>query len=188
MDLITITAIALGLSVDSFAVSLSCGVIESKIHFRNAVRIAFILALFQGGLTVLGFFLGSAVSDYISRYDHWVAFILLMVLGIRMVIGGLKGSSEGEPIDINRLPVVLTMAVGTSIDAFAVGISLAFLKVRIWTAGLIIGAVTFLASMTAIRIGKYAGTRLGSKVEIIGGIILAVIGIRILAGHLMSGG
>ena len=188
MDLITITAIALGLSLDSFAVSLSCGVIESKIRFRNAMRIAFILALFQGGLTVLGFFLGSAVSDYISRYDHWLAFILLMVLGIRMIIGGMKGNSDQRPIDINRLPVVLTMAVGTSIDAFAVGISFAFLKVQIWTAWLIIGAITFLASMTAIRIGKSAGTRLGSRVEIVGGVILAVIGFRILAEHLLSAG
>ena len=187
MELITITAIALGLSFDSFAVSLSCGVIESKICFRNAVRIASILALFQGGLTVLGFFLGSTVSDYITKYDHWVAFILLMVLGIRMIIGGLKGSSDRQPIDINRLPVVLTMAVGTSIDAFAVGISLAFLKVQIWRAGLIIATVTFMASMSAIRIGKSAGPRLGSKVEIIGGIILAVIGLRILIEHLLTG-
>lgn len=186
MDLITITAIALGLSFDSFAVSLSCGVIESRIRFGNAMRIAFILALFQGGLTVAGFFLGSTVSVYIEKYDHWVAFILLMFLGTRMIIGGLKDGSARQPIDINRWSVVLTMAVGTSIDAFAVGISFALLRVQIWTAGLIIGAVTFLASMTAIRIGKSAGDRLGSRVEIIGGIILAVIGIRILVEHLTA--
>lgn len=186
MDLITITAIALGLSLDSFAVSLSCGVIESKIRFRSAMRIAFILAFFQGGLTVLGFFLGSTVSDYIEKYDHWVAFLLLIILGTRMIIGGMKGNDDRQPLDINSLPVVLTMAVGTSIDAFAVGISLALLNVQIWTAGLIIGTVTFLASMTAIRIGKSAGSRLGPRVEIIGGIILAAIGIRILAEHLMA--
>lgn len=186
MDLITITAIALGLSLDSFAVSLSCGVIESEIRFRSAMRIAFILAFFQGGLTVLGFFLGSTVSDYIEKYDHWVAFLLLIILGTRMIIGGMKGNDDRQPLDINSLPVVLTMAVGTSIDAFAVGISLALLNVQIWTAGLIIGAVTFLASMTAIRIGKSAGSRLGPRVEIIGGIILAAIGIRILAEHLMA--
>jgi putative Mn2+ efflux pump MntP len=186
MDLITITAIALGLSFDSFAVSLSCGVIESKIQFRNAMRIAFILALFQGGLTVLGFFLGSAVSGHIEKFDHWVAFVLLMILGLKMIIEGLKGDGERQPVDINSWPVVITMAVGTSIDAFAVGISFALLKVEIWSAGLIIGAVTFLASMTAIRIGKSAGSRLGSKVEILGGIILAAIGIRILVEHLMA--
>jgi len=186
MDLITITAIALGLSLDSFAVSLSCGVVESKIRFRNAMRIAFILAFFQGGLTVLGFFLGTTVSVYINRYDHWIAFILLMILGIRMIIGGMKGEADRQPLDINRLSVVLTMAVGTSIDAFAVGISFALLKVQIWTAGLVIGTVTFLASMTAIRIGKSAGSRLGSRVEILGGIILAAIGVRILAEHLLA--
>lgn len=186
MDLITIAAIALGLSFDSFAVSLSCGVIESRIRFRNAMKIAFVLALFQGGLTVLGFFLGSTVSVYIEKYDHWVAFLLLMFLGLRMIIGGLKTSPERQRLDVNRWPVLLTMAVGTSIDAFAVGISLAFLKVQIWTAGLIIGTVTFLASMTAIRIGKSAGSRLGSRVEIIGGIILAAIGIRILAEHILT--
>ncbi|MHC1730950.1 MAG: manganese efflux pump MntP family protein [Bacteroidales bacterium] len=186
MDLITIAAIALGLSFDTFAVSLSCGVIESKIRFRNAMRIAFILALFQGGLTVLGYFLGSTVSGYIEKYDHWIAFLLLMFLGIRMILGGLRGEQERVALDVNRWPVLLTMAVGTSIDAFAVGISLAILKVQIWTAGVVIGAVTFLASMTAIRIGKSAGSRLGSRVEIIGGIILAAIGIRILVEHLLA--
>lgn len=186
MDLLTIIAIALGLSLDSFAVSLSCGVVESEIRFRNAMRIAFILALFQGGLTVAGFFLGSTVSVYINRYDHWIAFILLMILGIRMIIGGLKGGTDRQPLDINKLHVVLTMAIGTSIDAFAVGISFALLQVKIWTAGLVIGTVTFLASMTAIRIGKSAGSRLGSRVEIIGGIILAAIGVRILAEHLLA--
>lgn len=186
MDLITIAAIALGLSFDTFAVSLSCGVIESKIRFRNAMRIAFILALFQGGLTVFGYFLGSTVSVYIEKYDHWIAFLLLMFLGIRMIIGGLRVGEERVRLDVNQWPVLLTMAVGTSIDAFAVGISLALLKVQIWTAGIVIGAVTFLASMTAIRIGKSAGSHLGSRVEIIGGIILAAIGIRILAEHLLA--
>ena len=188
MDLITITGIALGLSFDTFAVSLSCGVVELKIRFRNAMRIAFTLALFQGAMPVLGYILGSSVSQYIGKFDHWVAFGLLMILGIRMVIEGLKKDDDREPVDFKRLPVLLTMAVGTSIDAFAVGISFAFLSVKIWSAGLFIGIVTFLASMTAIRIGKSAGSRLGSRVEILGGIILAVIGIKILLEHLMAAG
>ncbi len=186
MDIVTLTAIALGLSFDSFAVSLSCGVIESGIRFRNAIRFAIILALFQGGLTVLGFFLGSTVSQHIEKYDHWVAFGLLTILGARMVIEGLKTADKRETVDFTRWSVLLTIAVGTSIDAFAVGISFAFLKVHIWLAGLLIGTVTFLASMTAIRIGKSAGSRLGSRVEIIGGLILALIGARILIGHLTA--
>jgi putative Mn2+ efflux pump MntP len=103
-----------------------------------------------------------------------------------MIIEGMKKEDDKEPVDYKRLPVLLTMAIGTSIDAFAVGISFAFLSVKIWIAGLIIGTVTFLASMTAIRIGKSAGSHLGSRVEILGGIILAVIGIKILLEHLLA--
>ena len=188
MDFITITGIALGLSFDTFAVSLSCGVVESKMRFKNAIRIALMLALFQGAMPVLGYFLGSTVSQYIEKFDHWVAFGLLMILGTRMVIEGLKKNDDREPVDFRKLSVLLTMAVGTSIDAFAVGISFAFLSVKIWSAGLLIGTVTFLASMTAIRIGKSAGSRLGSRVEILGGIILAAIGTKILLEHLMGAG
>ena len=188
MDFITITGIALGLSFDTFAVSLSCGVVESKMRFKNAIRIALMLALFQGAMPVLGYFLGSTVSQYIGKLDHWVAFGLLMILGVRMVIEGLKKDDDREPVDFRKLSVLLTMAVGTSIDAFAVGISFAFLNVKIWSAGLLIGTVTFLASMTAIRIGKSAGSRLGSRVEILGGIILAAIGTKILIEHLMAAG
>jgi putative Mn2+ efflux pump MntP len=188
MDLITLIGIALGLSFDTFAVSISCGVVESKIRFRNAMRIALTLALFQGAMPVLGYFLGSTVSQHIGKLDHWVAFGLLMILGIRMVIEGLKKDADREPVDFRKLSVLLTMAVGTSIDAFAVGISFAFLNVKIWSAGLLIGTVTFLASMTAIRIGKSAGSHLGSRVEILGGIILAAIGTKILIEHLMAAG
>jgi len=188
MDFITIIGIALGLSFDTFAVSLSCGVVESKIRFRDAMRIALMLALFQGAMPVLGYFLGSTVSQYIGKLDHWVAFGLLMILGTRMVIEGLKKDDDRESADFKRMPVLLTIAVGTSIDAFAVGISFAFLSVKIWSAGLLIGTVTFLASMTAIRIGKSAGSRLGSRVEIVGGIILAVIGTKILLEHLLAAG
>ena len=185
MDPLTITGIAIGLSFDTFAVSLSCGVVESRIRFREALRIAFVLALFQGGLPVIGYFLGSTVSRYINRFDHWVAFGLLMILGIRMIIGGLRKDERKVPVSYMSLPVLLTMAVGTSIDAFAVGFGFAFLGAKIWLAGLIIGTVTFLASMIAIRIGKSAGPRLGSMVEIIGGLILAAIGTKILLEHLL---
>lgn len=184
MDPLTIIGIAIGLSFDTFAVSLSYGVVESRIRFREALRIALILALFQGGLPVMGYFLGSTVSRYVNRFDHWVAFGLLMILGIRMIIGGLRRDDREAPVSFRSLPVLLTMAVGTSIDAFAVGFGFAFLGAKIWLAGLIIGAVTFLASMIAIRIGKSAGPRLGSMVEILGGIILAAIGTKILLEHL----
>ncbi len=186
MDYLTLLGIAVGLSFDTFAVSLSCGVVKSKIIFIDAMRIAFTMALFQGGLPVAGFFLGSTVSSYVSSFDHWVAFGLLLFLGVRMILGGLTACQEKKEYDFRKLSVLITMAAGTSIDAFAVGVSFAFLSINIWGAGLLIGAVTFLASMIAIRIGKSAGSHLGSRVEILGGIILAAIGVKILLEHLMA--
>lgn len=186
MDYLTITGIALGLCFDTFAVSLSCGVVQYKILFKQALRIAFVLALFQGGLTVAGYFLGSIVSDALKAVDHWVALGLLSVLGIKMIIEGFKDRAIRETPDFTSTRVLLTIAVGTSIDAFAVGISFAFLDVMIWISGFIIGTVTFLASMTAIRIGKSAGPKLDQRVEIIGGIILIAIGIKIFLEHILA--
>ena len=186
MDNFTILAIALGLSFDTFAVSLSYGVIRNSILFAQAMWVAAVLAIFQGGLTVLGYFLGSIISNSLEATDHWVALLLLSFLGVRMIVEGLKKADKEEPRDFNSIMVLLTIALGTSIDAFAVGISFAILDVKIWRAGILIGIVTFLASMTAIRIGKSAGERLGNKVEIIGGVILIAIGLKIFLEHLLT--
>lgn len=186
MDYFTILAIALGLSFDTFAVSLSYGVIRNGIIFRQATRVAIVLAIFQGGLTIAGYFLGSIISGQMKAMDHWVALFLLGFLGFKMILEGLKKSSMEESKDFSKTLILLTIALGTSIDAFAVGISFALLDVKIWEAGVLIGAVTFLASMTAIRIGKSAGERLGNKVEIFGGLILIIIGLKIFLEHYLS--
>lgn len=186
MDFITIVAVALGLSFDTFAVSLSYGVVRNKILFMQAVRIAFVLAFFQAGLLVTGFFLGSFISGIVRAADHWVALLLLSFLGIRMIVEGIRKKEDGEPRDFSKPLELLAAAVGTSIDAFAVGISFALLSIRIWYSSAIIGVVTFLASMTAIRIGKSAGSHLGKKVEIIGGLILIAIGLKIFLEHMLK--
>jgi len=186
MDLITITAVALGLSFDTFAVSLSFGVVKNEILFRQAVRVALVLAFFQAGLLVTGYYLGSVVSDFMKAADHWVALILLSFLGIRMMVEGLRRKDNNEVRDYTKTLTLVATAVGTSIDAFAVGISFAFLDIKIWMSGLIIGVVTFLASMTAIRIGKSAGARLGQRVEIAGGLILFAIGVKIFLEHMLG--
>ena len=187
MDNITILAIALGLSFDTFAVSMSLGIVRNKILFLQAVEVASILAVFQGGLTVTGYFLGSFISSELKSADHWVALALLAFLGLKMIIEGIKrtGEESGGKNYNNRI-VIMTIAIGTSIDAFAVGISFAILFVRIWKAGLLIALVTFLASMTAIRIGKSAGARLGTRVEILGGVMLIAIGIKIFVEHILA--
>jgi putative Mn2+ efflux pump MntP len=186
MDYITIIGIALGLSFDTFAVSLTYGVMQNKMFFRHAIRIAVILAFFQAGLTVAGYFLGSIISESVKALDHWIALGLLTFLGAKMIFEGLKRSEENEAKDYSKLLALVTIAISTSIDAFAVGISFAFLDFRIWSSGIIIGAITFLASMTAIRIGKSAGKKLGGKVEIIGGVILIAIGVKIFLEHFLS--
>jgi putative Mn2+ efflux pump MntP len=187
MDSFTILAIALGLSFDTFAVSLSLGVVRSKILFWQAAEIAILLAFVQGGLTILGYFLGSLISGALKATDHWVALLLLSFLGVKMIVEGKKKpDDESATRDFNSRLVLFTIALGTSIDAFAVGISFAILFVQIWKAGILIGMVTFLASMTAIRIGKSAGERLGNKVEIIGGLILIGIGIKIFLEHILA--
>ena len=186
MDYFTILVIAIGLSFDTFAVSLSYGVVRSRILFLQASRIAIVLAVFQGGLTIAGYFLGSIVSDVLKATDHWIALGLLSFLGIKMIIEGLRKTKNEETKDFNSTIVLLTIALGTSIDAFAVGISFALLDVKIWEAGVVISAVTFLASMTAIRIGKSAGVRLGNKVEIIGGLLLIAIGLKIFLEHMLA--
>ena len=186
MDYITIVAIALGLSFDTFAVSLSYGVLKSSIFFRQAARIAFVLAFFQGGLTVAGYYLGSLISEALKTFDHWIALGLLSFLGIKMIIEGFKRDDDSEKKDYSNTISLISVAISTSIDAFAVGVSFALLELSIWISGIIIGAVTFIASMTAIRIGKSAGRHLGNRVEIIGGIILVSIGIKIFLEHILG--
>jgi putative Mn2+ efflux pump MntP len=186
MDNFTIVAIALGLSFDSFAVSLSYGVVRNSILFRHAIKVASVFAVFQGGLTVAGYFLGSVFLDSLKAIDHWIALFLLAFLGIKMIVEGLKKSNENREKSYEGAAVLLTLAIGTSIDAFAVGISFSLLDVMIWKTGILIGTVTFIASMTAIRIGKSAGKRLGNNVEIIGGIILLAIGIKIFLEHMLA--
>ena len=186
MDYFTILVIALGLSFDTFAVSLSYGVIRNGILFRQASWVAIILAVFQGGLTITGYFLGSMISNALKSTNHWIALGLLTFLGIKMIVEGLKKTKDEETKNFSGTIVLLTIALATSIDAFAVGISFALLDVKIWEAGIVIAAITFLASMTAIRIGKSAGVRLGNKVEILGGLLLIAIGLKIFLEHVLA--
>jgi manganese efflux pump family protein len=184
MDLVTIILIAFGLTVDSLAVSISTGLVVSHIRFLQAVRIAFVLAVFQGLMPLLGWFLGSQVRDFIIDYDHWIAFFLLFLIGAKMIYESFK--KEGEKKDFNPLKysVMIGMAIATSIDALIVGVSFAFISINILLAIIIIGTLTFLVSMSGMFAGKKVGIYFGRKVEFLGGIVLIAIGIKILFEHL----
>jgi putative Mn2+ efflux pump MntP len=184
MDFITILLIAVGLSFDTFAVSVSSGLTIRHIRFYQAVKIAFTLAFFQALMPLIGWVLGNQVADLIVNYDHWVAFGLLSFLGIKMAYESLKKDKEDSNFNPLNLVVLLGMAVATSIDALVVGVSFALIEINIFWSILIIGVVTFLVSMIGMLFGKKVGGSLGKKMEIIGGIILIGIGLKILLSHI----
>jgi len=185
MDLITVLVLAIGLSMDSFAVSISCGLAEQKVSFTHAVKIAFNFAFFQGMLPVVGWFLGTGVKSYVEGIDHWIAFALLAYLGGKMIYEGITMSANKKESDIYSFRHIMTLSIATSIDALVVGFSYALAETeKIFGGALIIGGVTFFFSMLGIRIGKDVGGKFGSKVEILGGLILIGLGIKILIQHL----
>jgi putative Mn2+ efflux pump MntP len=185
MDIFTVLVLAVGLSMDSFAVSISCGLAEQKVSFLHAVKIALAFATFQGILPVLGWFMGTGIKVYVEKVDHWIAFILLAYLGGKMIYEGLTLPTDKKESDIYSFRHIMTLSLATSIDALVVGFSYALAETeKIFGGAVIIGGVTFFFSMLGIRIGKDVGGRFGSKVEILGGLILIGIGTKILLEHL----
>jgi manganese efflux pump family protein len=186
MHIFNILLIAIGLSFDTFAVSVSSGVILPRITFREGVRIAIVLAFFQAMMPIIGWGLGKGVVSYAKELDHWIAFVLLSGLGLKMIFESF-GKETSEKINPLQLKVRISMAIATSIDALVVGFSFAFLEFRILTSTFIIGSVTFIVSMLGLLFGKNVGARLGKRMEIVGGLILIGIGIKILLEHLSVG-
>jgi manganese efflux pump family protein len=183
MGIITILLIAFGLSFDTFAVSVSSGLILRRINFFNAMKIAFVLAFFQGLMPMIGWLIGSGLKKYMMAYDHWIAFILLSILGAKMIYESFQSEEERKPINPMRFAIMVSMAVATSIDALIVGLSFAFFELNIYFTVFLIGAVTFIVSMLGILFGKKAGESLGQRMEIVGGLILVAIGLKILIEH-----
>jgi len=185
MDLLTIFVLAVGLSMDSFAVSISCGLAEQKVKFGHAVKISFAFALFQGIFPLLGWLMGTELKVFVESIDHWIAFFLLAYLGGKMIYESLRKDKDEKIADIYSFRHIMTLSIATSIDALVVGFSYAMAETgKIFGGALIIGSVTFFFSMLGIRIGKDVGNKLGSKVELLGGIILFGIGLKILIEHL----
>jgi manganese efflux pump family protein len=185
MDLLTVFILAIGLSMDSFAVSISCGLAEQKVSFSHAVKIAFNFAFFQGTLPIVGWWMGTSIKTYVETVDHWIAFVLLVYLGGKMIYEGLTIPTNKKESDIYSFRHIMTLSIATSIDALVVGFSYALAESeKIFGGAIIIGGITFFFSMLGIRIGKDVGGKFGSKVEILGGVILIGIGLKILIEHL----
>lgn len=183
-QLITFLLIGIGLSFDSFAVSVSCGLMRREIRFEQAILVAASLAFFQAVFPVLGWLIGSTVKNLIVSFDHWVAFGLLAFIGIKMIIEGNDPNGSMQNFDPFKWKVLLSLSVATSIDALVVGLSFGFLNLPILFPVIVIGVVTFIASMLGMLFGKNIPARRSRQSLILGGIILILIGIKILTEHL----
>lgn len=175
--------IALSLAMDAFAVSISNGVSVRGFGKKDAARQGLYFGIFQFLMPLIGWFLGSRVKDYIAAVDHWIAFLLLAVIGANMIRESLKEDDAQEESKLTS-KVLMLQAIATSIDALAVGISFALLHVYILTAGLIIGIVAFVLSFTGGILGKGLGNFLQAKAAFAGGAVLILIGLKILFEHL----
>jgi manganese efflux pump family protein len=188
MDLILPVIIGIALSMDCFAVSLAIGTSTTTKLVQAALVIAFFFGFFQAGMTLVGWAAASGFADLITGYDHWIAFILLAGIGIKMAREGLEDEEEGdEALTALRFMPVLVLSIATSIDALAVGISFAFLHMEVLVPALVIGIVAFLISFAGVMTGMQLKSILGKKIEIAGGLILIVIGLNILFTHLTAG-
>lgn len=184
MSIINIFLIAIALSFDAMAVGACNGAHHHKMGAKKALKIAFYFGFFQFLMPLIGYILGVGLEKFVSSIDHWIAFILLSILGVRMLIESFKKEEE-KKIDIHSFKILLTQSIATSIDALIVGITLALLPVNIWLSVSIIGLTTFILSLISIYLGKKCGEKWGKKAEIAGGLVLIAIGLKILLGHLL---
>jgi putative Mn2+ efflux pump MntP len=183
MQLLNIIIIAVGLAMDTFAVSVVTGAAYKEIHIRHTLRMAGFFGGFQAIMPAIGYMAGITVKQYISDYDHWVAFGILGTVGLKMIYESFKLKEEKQAMHPANLALLLALSVATSIDALAVGITLSLITHAITAAVLIIGGVTFGLSCAGVSIGKNFGHFCESKIEAAGGLVLIALGLKILIQH-----
>ncbi len=187
MALLTLIGIAIGLAMDAFAVAIAAGLTLGTVSARQTFRLAWHFGLFQAFMPVIGWLAGLTVADWIAPVDHWIAFGLLAVIGGKMIYEALRpGEEERERPDPTKGWSLILLSIATSIDALAVGLSLALLGVAIWYPAVVIGLVAGTLTAAGLHLGRRFGALLGRRMEIVGGVILIVIGMRILFEHLTA--
>jgi len=184
MNTLEMIMIAVGLAMDAFAVSIAAGTSGRLAGKRATFRLAFHFGLFQAMMPLIGWYAGSRIAHLISAFDHWVAFGLLLLVGGRMIMASLQSEAETFDKDPSRGFSLVMLSIATSIDALAVGLSLSMINISIWYPCAMIGIITAGLSVAGIQAGKYFGKTLGPRMELIGGVILIGIGVKILVSHL----
>ncbi len=181
MGILELILLSVGLAMDAFSVSVCKGLNMKKLSLKNGAVIALFFGVFQAGMPLIGYFLGSRFADFISSFSHWVAFILLAVIGGKMVFEAVHGGDDDESREFSlKIGELFILAVATSIDALAVGIVFVAAKVNLILSVSMIGIITFLLSFAGVIIGHKFGSRFEKKAEIAGGIILILIGLKLL--------
>ena len=183
MGAIEILLISIGLAMDAFAVSVCKGLAMKKMNWKKAITIGLYFGAFQAIMPTIGFFLGTTFERFITNVDHWVAFILLVGIGINMVKEAFNKKSENRNDNVD-MKTMLVLSIATSIDALAIGITFACLKIHIVMPVITIGLITFIISVIGVKIGNRFGNKYEKKAEIMGGVILILLGIKILLEHL----
>lgn len=183
MGLLELFILAVGLSMDAFAVSVCKGLAMKQITFKKAAIVGAWFGGFQALMPLIGWLLGSQFKSYITAIDHWIAFVLLLIIGANMIKESFDKSEESANASLG-FKIMVMLAIATSIDALAVGVTFAFLEVNIWWAISFIGCVTFILSAVGVKAGSVFGVKYKSKAELAGGIILILIGTKILLEHL----
>lgn len=184
MDFFTILGIGIALSMDAFSVSICKGLATKKFSLKTAVICGIWFGGFQALMPLIGYFLGAQFEHLIVSIDHWIAFGLLLLIGANMIREAVKGEESCPADSTTGFKTMFLLAVATSIDALAVGVSFAFLQVNIWISVLIIGITTFVFSFGGVAIGNFFGSRYSKPAEITGGVILILLGTKILFEHL----
>lgn len=185
MTWLELIIIAVGVSMDAFAVSICKGLSLRSLRPKHILSTAVWFGGFQALMPLIGYYLGVSFADSVADFDHWIAFVLLGIIGGKMIKEAFEKDDECDYNPDFSFKTMLTLAVATSIDAMAVGVSLAFLKVDVWTSILVIGLMTGAFSALGVKLGNLFGCRYKSKAEVVGGIVLVGIGIKILVEHLM---
>ena len=186
MSFLSTILLAFGLAMDAFAVSITGGIVSAPVSISFSLKIALFFAGFQMLMPWIGWWLGQNIARYISSYDHWVAFLLLFMIGGKMIYESFQNKEKNQSIDFNNTLVLFFLAIATSIDALIAGVSLSLIELDITPVIITIGIITLLLSLIGVSIGKVLGYLMKRYAELAGGIILILIGFQILVGHISA--